>query len=224
MKRLLLAILSMVCGPSWALAQDATAHLYPKFEVFAGYSAIETNNHTFHFRHPNFNVLNTDFDEGGRGFEAAVTRNLTKYFGVMGDFSAYFSHDQGPVNVTGPCVQPPCSAVTQSSEINPRLFGFLAGPEFKWRNHTRVTPFVHALFGVAHSTATFSTNGPAVNLSRTDTDTGFAMKAGAGFDVRIFRHVSFRGFPTYGKAYVGSDALPNQKVNELGWSVGLVFH
>jgi opacity protein-like surface antigen len=224
MKRLLLSILWIVCGTPLALAQDATAHRYPKFEVFAGYSAIETNDHTFHFRHPNFNVLNTDFDEGGRGFEGAVNRNLTRYFGVMGDFSANFSHDRGPVNFTTPCVQPPCPVVTQSSEINPRLFEFLAGPELKWRNHTRVNPFVHTLFGVAHSTATFSTNGSAVNLSRTDTDTGFAMKAGAGFDVRLFRHVSFRGFLTYGKAYVGSDALPHQKVNELGWSVGPVFH
>jgi hypothetical protein len=64
----------------WAHAQDAS----PKFEVFAGYSAIETNNHSFHFSHPKFNVTDTDFDEGGRGFEAAITRSLTRYFGVVG--------------------------------------------------------------------------------------------------------------------------------------------
>src|ERR1700722_19358096 len=121
MIRLSLAILGMVCGMPWAHAQDPS----PKFEVFAGYSAIETNNHSFHFSHPKFNVTDTDFDEGGRGFEAAITRNLTRYFGVVGDFSAHFSHDQGPVHFTLSCALAPCPVVAQRAEINPRLFQLL---------------------------------------------------------------------------------------------------
>ena len=87
MKRLLFAIFWMVGGISLAFAQDASSRPYTRFEVFAGYSAIETNEHTFHFRHPSFNVINTDFDEGGKDFEVAVMRNLTRYVGVMGETS-----------------------------------------------------------------------------------------------------------------------------------------
>lgn len=224
MRRPWVAVLLMVCGMPWVLAQDATSHPFPRFEVFGGYSPIETNNHVFHFRHPNFNFSNTDFDEGGYGFEAGATRNLSKYLGMMGDFSANFSRDRGPVNFTLACAQPPCPVVTQSSEINPRLYQLLVGPQLKWRNRSRVTPFVHTLFGVAHSTATFSSNGSAVNLVRTDTDTGFAMKASAGVEIRIFRHLGIRTGLNYGRAYVGSDALAHQRVNQDGWSIGLVFH
>jgi hypothetical protein len=148
---------------------------FPKIEIFGGYSSIETNNHDFHFGPSSrgFNATDTDFDEGGKGFEAAVIRNLNRYFGIMGDVSAHFSYDQGPIALTPPCAQPPCPPVTQSAELNPRLSNFLAGPEFKWRNHTRFTPFAHALFGVAHTTVTFSTAGPAGNVSKGDDDTGF---------------------------------------------------
>lgn len=195
---------------------------FPKIEVFAGYSAIETNDHTFRFD-PGFNASNTDFDEGGRGFETAVTRNLNKYFGVMGDFSAHFSHDAGPIPLTPPCALPPCSPVTQNAELNPRLFNFLVGPEIKWRNHTRLTPFTHALFGITHTTCTFKTAGPALTLSRTDADTGLAMTYGGGVQVRIVSRLSFRTSFDYSKAFVGSSALPSQRVNSLGYSVGIVL-
>jgi len=215
-------LLLLVCVPV-GVAQRPDRSRFPKLEVFAGYSTIETNDHTFHFG-PNFNASQTDFDEGGRGFEAAVTRNLNRYFGVVGDFSAHFSRDQGPITLTPPCNQPPCLPVTQNAKLNPRLFNFLAGPEVKWRNRTRLTPFAHALFGITHATATFSTTGPALTLSRTDADTGFAMTYGGGFEVRILSRVGFRTSFDYSKAFVGSNALPAQRVNSVGYSTGVIFH
>ena len=223
MQRLITSVLLVfVCAPLSA-AQKAGNDPFPRIEVFGGYSAIETNDHNFHFG-PNFNATNTDFDEGGRGFEAAFTFNLKRYFGVVGDFSAHFSHDQGPVTLTPPCAQPPCPPVTQNAELNPRLFNFLAGPEMKGRNRTRLTPFAHALFGAAHTTATFKTVGPALTLSRTDADTGFAMTYGGGLEFRILRRASFRASFDYSKAFVGSNALPPQRVNSVGYSAGIIFH
>jgi opacity protein-like surface antigen len=218
-------LLVFICAPL-SKAQSPGNDQFPKIEIFGGYSSIETNNHNFHFGLPSrgFNVTDTDFDEGGKGFEAGVIRNLNRYFGIMGDFSAHFSYDQGPIALTPPCVQPPCLPVTQIAELNPRLFNFLAGPEFKWRNHTRFTPFAHALFGVTHTTATFSTAGPAVSLSKGDEDTGFAMTYGGGLQVRILRRVSFRVSLDYTKAFVGSSALPPQRVDSLGYSAGVAFH
>jgi opacity protein-like surface antigen len=216
------ALLVFVCVPL-SKAQKPGNDQFPKIEVFGGYSSIETNDHTFRFR-PGFNATNTDFDEGSRGFDAAVTRNLNRYLGVVGDFSAHFSHDQGPITLTPPCAQPPCLPVTQSAELNPRLFNFLAGPEIKGRNRTRLTPFAHALFGLVHTTATFKTAGPALTLSRTDADKGFAMTFGGGLEVRVLSRVSFRTSLDYSKAFVGSSALPPQRVKSVGYSAGVIFH
>ena len=189
--------------------------------MFTGYAAIETNDHSFQFTGIG-PVSHLDFDEKGRGFEAAVIRNMSRYLGIMGDFSAHFSLNEFPVPLTLPCAEPPCSSTTQPGTINPRLYSFLVGPEIKVRNRTRLTPVVHALLGAAHSTATFQTKGPVVNLSRTDAETGFAMAFGGGFDVRIARRVSFRGVLSYRQAFVGSSVLPRQRVNAVGWSSGVL--
>jgi hypothetical protein len=210
---LLIRLLPLCCAPL-ALAQDSYARLYPKVEVFAGYSAIETNDHTFQFTDIG-SVSHLDYDEKGRGIEAAAILNVNRYLGIMGDFSAHFSLNEFPV---------PFPSSTQDGTINPRLFDFLVGPEIKVRNRSRLTPFVHALVGVAHSNATFQTSGSAAKVSRTDAEDGFAMALGGGFDVRIVSRVSFRGMLTYGQAFVGSNALPRQRVNAVGWSTGILLH
>lgn len=223
MQRFVACVLLVFVCASLSKAQKPGNEQFPKTEVFGGYSSIETNDHIFHFG-PNFNATNTDFDEGGWGFEAAVTRNLNRYIGIVGDFSAHFSHDQGPIKVAPPCGVPPCPLVSQTAELNPRLFNFIGGPEIKGRNRTRLTPFAHALFGVVHTTGTFKTTGPALTLSRTDADTGFAMTYGGGLEVRILRRIGFRTSLDYSKAFVGSTALPPQRVNSVGFSGGIILH
>jgi hypothetical protein len=210
-------LLPVFCAP-FAAAQDTHTRSYPRVEAFAGFAAVETNDHSFQFVDIG-PVGHLDFDEKGRGGEAAVVVNVSRYLGIMGDFSAHFSSNEFGVPFTSSS-----STTTQPGSINPRLFNFLAGPEFKARNRTRLTPFVHALFGVAHSTATFQTTGPVINFSRTDAETGFAMAFGGGGDVRITRRFSMRGMLTYQQAFLGSTDLPHQRVNALGWSSGVVFH
>jgi hypothetical protein len=217
-------LLLVACCAPWTLGQDTDTRTYPKIEYFAGYSAIETNNHTFLFSevHP---VAGLDYDEGGWGVESEVIGNMSRYFSIVGDFSAHLSSNTFPADfTTKTCAEPPCATVTQTGKINPELFDFLAGPEFKWRNRTRFTPFVNALFGLAHSTATFNTTGSFATISSTDAETGFAMAFDAGFDLRITRRVSFRGFLTRSEAFVGSDVLPRQRADAVGWSAGVLFH
>jgi hypothetical protein len=193
------------------MAQDTGVPTYPKLEYFAGYSAIETNNHAFLFS--GFTpVSGLDYDEGGRGFEAAVIGNVSRYFSVVGDFSADLSYNDFTLQSTPKtCAQPPCAPVTQAGKINPELFNFLVGPEFKWRNHTRIAPFANALFGLAHSTATLNTTGSIGNVSSTDAETGFTMAFDSGFELRTTRRISFRGFLTYSQTFVGSDVLPRRE-------------
>ncbi len=202
----------------------------PKWGIFAGYSSVETNNHNFHFN-PNINLPAFDYDENGHGFEIGGVRNLNRYFGIVGLFDAHFSSNSFTLGVVPlgsnqftlvpNCSQPPCTA--QGFALDPSLFRFTAGPEVAFRNRTRVTPFADVLFGVAHSHATFSTAGPALNLSRIEAENGFAVNFAAGLEFRVARQISFRGSIDYGKAFVGSSALPPQLVDSVGFSAGVLF-
>lgn len=202
----------------------------PKWGIFAGYSSIETNNHNFHFK-PDINAFALDYDENGHGFEIGGVRNLNRYFGIVGLFDAHFSSNGfalGVVPLGGNqftfvlnCSQPPCTA--QTFHLDPSLFRFTAGPEVAFRNWTRMTPFADVLFGVAHSHATFRTAGPALTLSRIETENGFAVNFAAGLEFRLVHQLSFRGSIDYGKAFVGSSALPSQLVDSVGFSAGILF-
>jgi len=228
----MLAMTAALAVPGWAqiAAPEATAspagaaaqgiaNAAPKWGIFGGYASIETNNHNFHFA-PNINAVGLDYDENGYGFEIGTVRNLNRYFGIVGLFDAHFSSN--PIeNYVLPCQQPPCPVANLN--INPSLFRFTAGPEVAFRNHTRVTPFADVLFGVAHSHATFSLSEAAGRFSSTEGENGFAANFAAGLEVRLARQFSFRGTLDYGKAFVGSSALPQQLVDSVGFSAGVLF-
>ncbi|MGC9951549.1 MAG: hypothetical protein ABSF64_34790 [Bryobacteraceae bacterium] len=132
------ALLLMACCAPWALGQDTDGHTYPKLEYFAGYSAIDTNNHTFFFSEfkP---VTGLDYyDEHGQGFDAEVIRNVSRYFSIVGDFSAHLSYNRIPVQQ---------AKGTQDIKINPELFDFLAGPEVNGAT-TPASPLLPMRFSV----------------------------------------------------------------------------
>ena len=191
----------------------------PRWGIFGGYSSIETNNHNFHFG-PGINASALDYDENGYGLEIGTVRNLNRYFGIVGQFEANFSSNHYG-NYIPTCGHPLCPA--ESLDINPSLFRFAAGPEVAFRNHTRLTPFADVLFGVAHSHATLRIVAPAGGFSSTEGENGFAMNFAAGLEVRVAGPFSFRGSLDYGKAFVGSSALPSQLVDSVGFSAGVLF-
>lgn len=194
---------------------------YSKLEGFAGYSSVITTDVTIPLLSVN-GYGQADLDST-RGFEGAVIRNFKRYFGIKGDFSAHFGHYQDMDEL--PCTHPSCSTTTQQLESHTRLYQFLAGPEVKWRNHTRFAPFANALFGIAHSSATLSSFGPAIDFSGRQTQTGFAMDFGGGLDVRIVKRASFRLALDYGNAYGGKnfDASP-RRLDTFRMTVGVLFH
>ena len=150
-----LSVIVLMCASASALAQGTTSVDYPKVEVFAGYSALgETGSRVISLG-PNASVGG---DYEGQGFETSIIRNFNKHFGIKGDFSFHFNNEsnRGPISACTPA----CTTVTQDFQLKTRVYNFLAGPEFKARNSTRFTPFVHALGGFAHTSATFTTPGP----------------------------------------------------------------
>ena len=198
-------------------AQSPDPNEHPKFEFFAGYSALgETGSRVISLG-PNAGVLG---DYEGQGFETSIIRNFSKRFGIKGDFSAHFNNDssRGPVTACSPV----CTTVTQDFQLKTRVYNFLAGPEFKARNSTRFTPFVHALGGFAHTSATFTTPGPTHILFLRRSDSSFAMGLGGGLDIRASKRVSFRAMMDYNPVFINDSASGTRDF--MRFSLGLLFH
>ena len=237
MQRFILLILALAGFASVSIAQEvptptststtptpeAKGQSYPKYEIFGGYlSAAEPQYNVFHF---GSNITAESGFGSKAGIEASVIRNFKRYLGIKLDFSSQMHHENGTAIVAPPCGTPPCPTTAQPFDLAPKLFNFLAGPEFKARNHTRYTPFAHALFGIAHTTATFKTSGSALNLSPTTTETGFGMAFGGGVDVQIDHRISLRAAVDYNPKLVGrGDAGERARIDDLRITTGILFH
>ena len=198
-------------------AQSPTPNEYPKVEVFVGYSALgESGSRAISFG-PNANVSG---DYEGQGFETSIIWNFSKHLGIKGDFSASFNNEssRGPITACTPA----CTTVTQDFQLKTRVYNFLAGPEFKARNSTRFTPFVHALGGFAHTSATFTTPGPTLNLLLKKSDNSFAMALGGGLDIRASKRVSFRALMDYNPVFVNDSTSGTRDF--FRFSFGVLFH
>ena len=207
----------LLCPALLVSAQSPNSNEHPKFEFFAGYSALgETGSRVISLG-PNAGV-GGDFE--GQGFETSIIRNFNKHFGIKGDFSFHFNNEsnRGPVAACTPV----CTTVTQDFQLKTRVYNFLAGPEFKARNSTRLTPFVHALGGFAHTSATFTTPGPTHILFIRRRDTSFAMALGGGLDIRASKRVSFRAMMDYNPVFVNDSASGTRDF--VRFSLGVLFH
>ncbi|HKE34723.1 MAG TPA: outer membrane beta-barrel protein [Candidatus Acidoferrum sp.] len=124
-------------------------------DISLEYSYLRANPATSGF--PNFDA---------NGGSASLAFNPRNWFGVAGEFSAYHVGSIG------------------AASVDTNLLTYMAGPQFYFRGYGRITPFVHQLFGAAHSTGTaFGIPG-----SRNS----FAMAAGGGVDVPFKNHLSLR--------------------------------
>lgn len=216
MRRVLLSAFFVACCATVTLAQSGNNDDYPKVEFFAGYSAIGE-----------VNASEDDVDTGfasTKGFHTSLIGNFNKYVGIKGDFSLHFDSDSGPATFPAPCTTPPCPLVTQDFSLKTRLYNFLAGPEIKGRNRTRLTPFAHALFGAAHGRAHLTTAGTALNLDAKISKTGFAMAFGGGLDIRATKRVSFRALMDYNPTFIGeTDAGDRRRFDNVRISIGILF-
>ena len=220
MKKLVpfLSVIVLMCASTVAVAQSTTPVDYPKLEVFAGYSALgEANSPGISFG-PNAGTSANYATP--TGFETSVNWNFTRHFGIKGDFSAHLSNESssGPLNV---CL-PTCTTVTQDHQFKTRVYNFLGGPELKARNSTRFTPLVYALAGVAHTSATFTSSGPTLNLFLKNSDNSFAMALGGGLDIRATKRVSFRATMDYNPVFINDSNTGTRDFVRL--SLGVLIH
>lgn len=156
----------------------ASATDAPKAETFLGYNFVRFNPNSPFI--PSFNA------NGGSG---QFVYNFRRWIGAA--FEA--------------------GAVTHGSLngiIDTTVVHFVAGPRFRYYNHSRFTPYAEALFGGAYATASAPIGvagvvlppgfvlppggliGSRIGASRT----GFAMFIGGGLDIKVGKHIAIRPF------------------------------
>jgi len=210
-KTILIGTIILACA-SIAPAQSD----YNKVRFFGGFShnRVDTG---LADEDPAFDDI-IDEREGFNGFEVSATGNLSRYFGIKGDFSGHFK------NKTSPIPGLPGSSV----EIDSRLFNFLGGVQIK-DNSTEGTfkPFAHALAGVAHARNSVNFNDvvcvaivPSPCSPFTESETGFAAAFGGGLDIRASDRISIRAIQVdYNPTRLFDSTQHNFRIG-----VGIVFH
>lgn len=129
------------------------------------------------------------------GFGASVAYNVTDMIGIVGDFGYY----HGSVTVLG-----------TSTGVNAESYTF--GPRFSIRKYDKATPFVQALFGGSHASASLFGSTASLNP--------FAFAFGGGVDFPLKGDkVGLR--PEFD--YVGLRSN-GTTTNSVRIGVGLVFH
>lgn len=229
-KLFMLAALLAACA-SPTPAQDDEHRV----EVFGGYSYLLAENRitnrdviTFDGLTPpqirtltGIDLTTDDVRSNLNGFEASVTGYVGKRFGITGDFAAHFKREGQRIGDTG-------------FDTKAAVYNFLAGPKYRFSNGSRVTPFVHALFGAAHVRTRFSEQASAAPVTATDSSTQFAMALGVGFDLRVGERVALRLFqidynPVFprDRRFTASDGtvveLRGRSQNNTRISMGVVF-
>jgi opacity protein-like surface antigen len=184
-------VMLLVCAPL-ALAQTEE----PKVEVFVGLSALAAQNaltnkdiKTFDGITPaqfkalaGFELLDNDRYIPAYGFEANVTRYLSKHVGISGDFSGYYQRGRN------------FRIADTLFKADHSIYHFLAGPKAKFLNDHRASVFVHALGGVARTSVSYRENTNTNPVTAKDSSTRFAFALGGGIDLRISKRISARVF------------------------------
>jgi opacity protein-like surface antigen len=185
MVRFAAAILLTVVIGSFAFAQDAT----PKVQVFGGYSLLRADHGGLTGGLLDVNLQQSSNPFALRnyfldGWNAQAQYNVGRWFGVAADFGGRYG---SPITAS--------RGRTLAGLPNDNVYSLLAGPVFSYRTKSRLTPFVHTLFGwertsVGASTITGSVTSPVPVTATTYNDVVMAL--GGGVDYRLTHHFSLR--------------------------------
>lgn len=213
-KFLFLATLIVLCA-SLGYGQDRS-----RPEFFAGYSFENVDSGLKSSDFTGTDISGTTLDDrfNLNGFNVSGTGYITKRFGITVDVSAGFKSRTENLGV-----------VQARSRLS--LYNVTGGPQVKFFSSRPVTPFVHALFGVARRSLKLEAiDAGAVSLAAaSDNTTSFAMNLGGGVDVRMNDRIDIRIIQLdYNPIFLKSRTveglnLPGRTAQGLRFSVGLVF-
>ena len=208
-KLLLLTALILACAAT-SLAQSTDD--YKRVEFYGGYSHARVDT----------GVDDQDLQDligntrGFNGFDTSITGNLSRYFGLKGDFTAHFKNDS-------------FTDGTDTVNTKERIYNVLGGVQVKDNAEgARFKPFAHALAGIAHQTARFTAPLTADNFELKDTS--FALKLGGGLDIRVSPKVDLRLIEVdYNPIFLGDQTFQGvtfqgQTQHNFTFGAGIVIH
>ena len=193
--RLILALaFLLVTLSSETLAQEA-----PPVEVYGGYS---------YFRP----------DGGGslHGWNGSVAVNFNRWFGIVGDFSGHYGSQSVRAEILDDNFP---GTITVEADSDTNIHSILAGPRFSYREHEKVTPFAHALFGASRLAGDATIRFGPATVDSSFSDIGFALAIGGGVDVRLSESVGLRLI----QADYVMTRFGNGSQNNVRLSVGFTF-
>jgi outer membrane protein OmpA-like peptidoglycan-associated protein len=181
---------------------------YPKVEWFLGYS--------FWRAMPTSSSNRMGYLHGG---STSVAYNFNRYLGLVADFGGF---DDSKLTLLGP-------AGSETVNSAGSVYTYVFGPRLSYRKYERITPFAQALFGGVHaSSVRISGCTGSPSCTPLGSDDSFATMLGAGFDLKITRHVSWRVFQGEFLLTHFRDPFSTDE-NDRGWqknvrlSTGIVF-
>jgi hypothetical protein len=189
MKKAILVLFGIMVISALAVGQER------KGELFAGYS-FTNQGLTSQLKPVGLDRVNAN------GWDASFAYRLNKVVGIKADFAGAYSGLD--------------TAGTHVGDIS--MHTFLFGPQLRVPGEGRFSPFVHALFGVAHGKVTPNSNLVPIG---SQSDNVFAMNFGGGFDVRLNAKIGWRS--EIGLLHTRFDFGDNKGQNSLRMSTGLVF-
>jgi opacity protein-like surface antigen len=135
----------------------------PRAEISGGYSFMHDNDRAEDF---------------SAGWVASAMGNVNEWIGVATEVG-------GNYRVCRKCQRGPfASATFRGTDLNLRVYTFMAGPRFAARAISAVTPFAQVLFGGSHISGGVQFDG-ALN-------TGFTYQPGGGVDVNVTPNLGIR--------------------------------
>ena len=208
MKRFALSI--FCAGLLFTGASSTFAQSDKKPEFFGGYS----------FENVDSGITSTDLGTtttldnrfNANGINLAVTGYLTRRFGITGDFSGQWKTRDDVIG-------------TSSAQSKFALYNITGGPQFRFMSSSRVTPFVHALAGVARRNLTETVAGTPFS----DDKTSFALNLGGGVDYRLSKRFAWRLFQLdYNPIFLQQRTVnlidvPSHTLNGFRFSTGIVI-
>ena len=201
-KTRLMGMIVIACA-SIGMAQSTDD--YKKFEIFGGYSHNRVDTGIGEDDPSLRDIIHER--ESFHGFNVSVTGNLSRYFGLKGDFSGHFMSRTIPFGT-----------------IDSSLFNFLGGVQFKDNSsESTFKPFAHALVGAAHGRNRVTTGacGPlCLPFRSTETETGFGGAFGGGIDFRASNRVDIRAI----QLDYNPTRLFDRTQHNFRIGIGLVFH
>ncbi|MDR3750674.1 MAG: hypothetical protein P4K94_04230 [Terracidiphilus sp.] len=194
---------SMAAAMPYARGLDAFT---PRVELFLGYSYLRAM---------------PELAAGNRlvwlnGGSASLAFNVNRYLGLVADVGDYTNSQ---VRFQGAS-----TSTVDVDNANSAVLSYLFGPRLSYRKYDRITPFAQALFGGVHANEIRLSNC-TVNCILLPSESAFALTAGGGLDVRVYRHFALRviqaeymmtRFTNYTTGAVGTQ-------NDMRLSAGIVF-